>query len=276
MAQNTAKVYAPAALEVFGLNSITQPYCTAKYDWTGAKTVVVTTNSTVALSDYSRSGLARFGTPAELDNTQDELTITKDRAFTYTIDRRGREEAALTNDAGASLARQIRLQVVPEIDKYRIATIAGAAPVGNVKKAVLDKTNVYASFLELQGVLDDALVPQTGRVCWAVPAALNLLKQDPAFIKASELAQDMLIRGQLGEVDGVAIVKAPTSYLPTNDAFVAYHPDVVAAPIDLADYRTHMDPPGISGWLVEGRVVYDCFVFDALVNGIAVHQNVAA
>ena len=28
----------------------------------------------------------------------------------------------------------------------------------------------------------------------------------------------------------------------------------------LQDYRIHSDPPGISGSLVEGRVVYDAFV----------------
>ena len=30
----------------------------------------------------------------------------------------------------------------------------------------------------------------------------------------------------------------------------------------LEDYRVHADPPGISGSLVEGRIVYDAFVLD--------------
>ena len=32
------------------------------------------------------------------------------------------------------------------------------------------------------------------------------------------------------------------------------------APRQLEEYKTHDNPPGISGWLVEGRVIYDCFV----------------
>ena len=35
---------------------------------------------------------------------------------------------------------------------------------------------------------------------------------------------------------------------------------VVFSPLKLQDYRIHSDPPGISGSLVEGRVVYDAFV----------------
>ena len=30
----------------------------------------------------------------------------------------------------------------------------------------------------------------------------------------------------------------------------------------LEDYKVHTDPPGISGSLVEGRIVYDAFVLD--------------
>ena len=38
------------------------------------------------------------------------------------------------------------------------------------------------------------------------------------------------------------------------------HPCATVAPLKLQDYRIHADPPGISGSLVEGRVVYDAFV----------------
>ena len=34
------------------------------------------------------------------------------------------------------------------------------------------------------------------------------------------------------------------------------------APTKLESYKAHEDPPGISGSLVEGRIVYDAFVLD--------------
>ena len=32
--------------------------------------------------------------------------------------------------------------------------------------------------------------------------------------------------------------------------------------VKLEDYKIHRDPPGISGSLVEGRIVYDAFVLE--------------
>ena len=40
------------------------------------------------------------------------------------------------------------------------------------------------------------------------------------------------------------------------------HPCATVAPVKLESYKTHQDPPGISGSLVEGRIVYDAFVLD--------------
>jgi hypothetical protein len=38
-------------------------------------------------------------------------------------------------------------------------------------------------------------------------------------------------------------------------------------------YEPGANPPGINGWLVEGRVVYDAFVLDSKKNGIYVHAE---
>ena len=45
------------------------------------------------------------------------------------------------------------------------------------------------------------------------------------------------------------------------------------SPVKLAEYKTHIDPPGINGTLVEGRIYYDAFVLTNKANGIVVHKN---
>jgi hypothetical protein len=40
------------------------------------------------------------------------------------------------------------------------------------------------------------------------------------------------------------------------------HPIATVAPEQLKDYRIHDNPPGVNGWLVEGRHIYDCFVLN--------------
>ena len=44
--------------------------------------------------------------------------------------------------------------------------------------------------------------------------------------------------------------------------FLIAHPSATVAPTKLESYKTHLDPPGISGQLVEGRIVYDAFVLE--------------
>ena len=77
----------------------------------------------------------------------------------------------------------------------------------------------------------------------------KLLKQDESFIKASDLAQNMLVKGQVGMVDGIPIIVVPASYMPAKTAFIITNPIACCAPVKLADYKIHDNPPGTAGWL---------------------------
>lgn len=88
-------------------------------------------------------------------------------------------------------------------------------------------------------------------------------------------SREIRIRGLVGEVDGVLIIKAPASYFPKNTNFVITNPVVMPAPIKLTEYKIHDDAPGISGSLVEGRIRYDAFVLDQKKDAIGVCQNPA-
>lgn len=76
----------------------------------------------------------------------------------------------------------------------------------------------------------------------------------------TEVGEDMRLRGVVSNLDGAAVQKVPASRLPSKFGFMLCHPCATVAPLKLQDYRIHSDPPGISGSLVEGRVVYDAFV----------------
>ena len=41
----------------------------------------------------------------------------------------------------------------------------------------------------------------------------------------------------------------------------------------LEEYKTHDNPPGINGKLIEGRVLYDCFVFETKKGAICKHMK---
>ena len=275
MAVNLASKYSKKVDERFSLLSVTENIGLNKdYDWNGVKTVTVYNIDTVAMGNYNRSGTSRYGNPAELGDTKTEYSLSKDRSFTFTIDRGNYTEQLMVKEAGKALARQIKEVVVPEIDIYRLnAWATAAATNSHVETQAITNGNAYSYFLNAQEALDEDKVPQTGRICYVTPKFYNLLKQDDSFIKAGDLSQKMLINGQVGEVDGVRIIKIPSSYLPSNTAFLLIWPKCSVSPKKLEDYKTHDNPPGINGWLVEGRVIYDAFVLNAKKDAIFVHKT---
>ena len=231
---------------------------------------------TVALNDYSMTGTSRYGTPAELQDTVQEMTVAKDRSFTFTIDKGNKQDSLNVRDAGKALARETDEVIVPEKDKYVFDKMIKAA-VGNsatnTTPAAITKTNAYEAFLDGQAWLDNHSVPTAGRVAAVSASYYKFLKLSDEFVKNSDLGQKITIKGQVGEVDGVKIVKVPDSYLTTGCPFFIAHPSTTVSVDKLQDYKIHDNPPGINGNLVEGRVRYHAFVLDAKKDGIYAYQS---
>ena len=78
----------------------------------------------------------------------------------------------------------------------------------------------------------------------------------------TEVGNDMRLKGVISNLDGNTVIKIPSVRLPKNFGFLLSHLSATVAPTKLADYKIHQDPPGISGALVEGRIVYDAFVLE--------------
>lgn len=173
-------------------------------------------------------------------------------------------------DAGAALQRQIDEVIIPEVDAYRLSVIATGA--GNSVTGTITSSNAYSSFLDVQELLDDAKAPAGGRICYCGSAFYKLIKQDESFTKRGDMATQIAINGAVGEIDGVPVVKVPSSYLPTGVNFIITNAACTPGPEKLASYVIHEDPPGISGWLVEGRIRYDAFVLSQKASAIGVHK----
>lgn len=247
------------------------------YDFTGVKTVNVYSIPTVDMVDYAREGSNRYGTPSELGNSVQELTVTKDRAWTFTIDKGNKTQSQMVMDAGKAVSRQLAEKVIPEYDKHVFHKLAAAACAkdGHSATTAPSKTNAYELLLNAQQVLGDACAPDAGRVCLCSYKFANFLKQDPSFMKYGDASQNMLIKGVMGEVDGTKIVKVPASRLPEGCSFILTHPIACCAPKQLSEYKIHTDPVGVSGWVCEGRIMYDAFVLNNKADAIFYHGTTA-
>lgn len=275
MAMNYAEKYSAQVDERFKLGALTTGLVNQNYDWLGVETVKVFSIPTVGLNDYSLTGTSRYGTPSELGNEVQEMKITQDKSFTFTIDRKSHDDAMMTMEAGRALRRQIDEVVIPAVDEYRLAKIVAGAAEGNTVTQTITKSNAYEEFLKVQEILDNKKVPNGGRVVVVTPAYLNMIKLDETFTKKGDMATQIALNGIVGEIDGVPAIKVPTSYLPANVDFVITNSLVTPAPVKLQEYKIHTDAPGISGWLVEGRVRFDAFVLNEKKAAIGVHTSAA-
>ena len=273
MPSNLASKYAPKVDERFASESFTENIGFNKdYNWDGVATLTVYDIPTVALGDYTKSGTSRYGELADLEDTKTDYTISRDRAFTYGIDEGdSRSQLDIKKKEGRSLAREIREVVTPEIDKYRLKKMHNMAIETSQKVTAsgLAANNAYSKFLDCNAFLDEAEVPQTGRIAFVSPTMYNYLKQDSAFIKYGDLSQKMLLKGQVGEVDGVKIIKIPSNYFQTGTECIIIHPKCMATPMKLKDYVTHINPMGYNGTVVEGRIMYDAFILKSKKKAIA-------
>lgn len=266
MAIDLVTKYLPYVDEIFTKESKKSLLTNQDFDWTGAHTVKVYKVNTSNMNDYGRSGPAsgnwsRYGAVGSLDATTEEMTLKKDRSFTFAIDKLDEDETAGQLAAASALARQQRQVIIPEVDSYTYGVMAVGA--GTKPAAVtLTAENIYSEIIKAGNVLDNAEVPETDRQLVVTPDVFQLMKKCKDIVMETDVGNDLRLRGVIANLDGANVIKVPAARLPKDFGFMLVHPSATVAPTKLEDYKIHKDPPGISGSLVEGRICYDAFVLD--------------
>ena len=266
MAVTLAEKFLPYVDEQFKAESKKSLLTNQDFNWTGAHTVKIYKISTAAMTDYGRTGptgtnWSRYGAVAGLDAATEELTLSRDRSFTFAIDAMDADETGQTLTAASALARQPREVVVPGIRGYlfrKMRTGAGPKPAA----AELTAANIYGEILKAGAALDAAEVPETGRQLLVTPETLLLMKQSTDIVLETDIGADLRLKGVISNLDGANVIRVPASRVPEGFGFLLAHPSATVAPVKLESYNTHQNPPGINGQLVEGRVVYDAFVLE--------------
>lgn len=277
MATDLTTKYLPYVDEQFSTESKKSLLTNQDFDWTGAHTVKVYKVSTASMNDYSRNdatGKNRFGTPKDLEGTTEEMTLKKDRSFTFVIDKLDSDETQGALASASALARQNREVVIPEVDTYTYGVMCDGA--GTKPTAItLTPENIYDEITKATETLDNAEVPETNRVLVVTPSVYRIMKKCKDITMETDIGNDLRLKGVIANLDGALVMRIPSVRLPEDFGFMLAHPCATVAPTKLEDYRTHQDPPGISGELVEGRIVYDAFVLDNKKNAIYYQQNKA-
>ena len=266
MAIDLVEKFLPYVVEQFSTESKKSLLTNTDFSWNGAHTIKVYKITTAAMNDYGRKGPAegnwsRYGAVADLDATTEEFTLTRDRSFTFAIDKLDTDETAQQLAAASALARQNREVCIPEIDGHTFGVMCANAGNKPAAKA-LTATNIYTEILAASEALDNAEAPEAGRVLVVTPTVYALMKKCKDIVMETDVGNDLRLKGVIATLDGMNVQKIPANRLPAVFGFMVCHPVATVAPVKLEDFTVHQNPPGISGSLVEGRVCYDAFVLD--------------
>lgn len=276
MAINLVTKFQPYVDEAFTAGSKASMLTNKDFDWSGAHTIKIHKVNTVPMSDYDRTGTgenaSRYGALGKVENTIEEMTLTKDRSFTFVIDTLDNDETDGVLSAAAALGRQQREVIIPEVDTYVYSVMTANAGT-KVTGVTLTSNNLYDEIIQATETMDNNDVPDTGRILTVTPATYRLLKKCPDLDIDCDITAEQKAKGVVGMIDGMDVVKLPAKRLPAKFGFMIAHPVATVAPTKLEEYRTHDNPPGISGKLVEGRIVYDAFVLDNKKMAIYYEEN---
>ena len=255
----------------FAHGSYTDNFVNKDYDFDGVQTINVYTPTTVATSNYNRSATGdRFGGNNELQDTVATYTLANDKCFKITIDRGNYLQGALAKKAGQVLRAEMDEQVIPEIDADRIATGAAAATANSQAVTYTSANGAYKAVLDAQAFLDEDKAPTADRVIFVTPAFYNLIKKDiTTGVYANGYNDKLVPRGFVGELDGMAVVKVPTSYFPTKTYAVLWQKKALLGANQIKKTDIIEDSELVDGAVLTGRFIYDAFALEAKKKSIA-------
>ena len=261
---NLATKYSGKIDQGFTNDSFTERWTNTDYDFDGVKTVKVYTLKSQALTDYDRTSTGdRYGGNAEMEDTVATYSLNNDKAFKIAIDKGNEKQSVTARNAGKALKTEIREQVTPAFDKNVFAKVAAA---GAESAITIGSAGAYDAIMDAGVALDEESVPVDGRVLFVTSAIYKEVKKEITTTINAELVG----KGYVGELDGVPVVKVPSSYFPEGVGAFLWHKSAVLGAKQLAEARVRTDNEFVSGSLLLGRYIFDAFVLEAKAKGVAV------
>ena len=266
-AANLASKYEKQFAAAFKPTSFFEGRVNTSYTFDGANSIVVYSPKTTALTDYNRTGSNRYGDPSEMDRGAQTLTLTEDKGFTKTLDRGNYTDSMMAISAANWMTEQLKGVVTPTIEKHAMAQFVKNG-VRETATETLTAKNITVNLMKLFEYQVDHFVPEDGKYLYITGKTATLVKTSPEFVGIDSLGEKAIGKGQIGMFNGAPVIVLPTSYMPEGCHAMLARKDAILMPKKIASFRTHDNPPGIDGWLMEGRVYYGGFVLEAKKDGV--------
>ena len=278
-AQALAQAY-PYVLHFAALRSTEND---SRYKWTGAKTIEIPSLSTTGRVDADRDsiGVAK----RNYENAWEPKTLGNHRQWATLVHPMDIDE---TNHA-ASIQNITRTfneeQKFPEMDAYLVSKVyadwTGFGKTGDT--TALTEANILGVFDNWMAAMDEANVPQSGRILYITPGNRKMLK-NAADLARTIMNGDENVRRIIKALDDAQIESVPSALMKTIYDFtegwkpgvgakqinmMLVHPSAVITPEKYAFAQLDAPSAGSNGKYVYFEESYDdTFVLEKRVDAI--------
>lgn len=260
--------------------------------WLDAKTIKL---PVITLSGYKTHTRTVGFNAGNLSNTWETKTLSFDRDVEFFIDAMDVDETNLVASVANIQTVFESEQAIPETDAYRFSKlyIDFVAKGGTVNTTALTTANFLDWFDTAMEGMDDAGVPEEGRILYLTPAMFKVAKNAQGLTRMMSVngSADSAVNRKIWDLDDVELVKVPSARFKSaynfSDGFtpatgakqincIAVHPNSVVARERYSYIK--MFGPGTDsrtgdGYIYQNRKYGDLFVLDQRLAGIAINAE---
>jgi hypothetical protein len=287
-----AEAFLPLLDEVYKKASVTSVLdaLPKRMRFVNANTVQVYQTSMNGLADYNRNDGFVAG---DIEGSWVPYTLTQDRGRSFSVDAMDDEET-IRMAFGTLVNEFMRLHVVPEVDAYTMAKIAGAEGIQSASADITETTNIAKAIDEADAALSDEEVPTEGRILFMSENAYNIFAGGIARnIQNGEGA----LNNAITSYNGKRIIRVPQSrfntaitmqtsgaggFAPASGGyainFMLIHPSAVEKIVKHAKPRIFSPDTNqkADAWKFDYRIYHDTFVMENKTKGVYLHRAAKA
>lgn len=181
-----------------------------------AQTIKIPSVSTSGRKDGSRDEITGFS--RNVDNDWETKTLSRHREWDTLLHPQDVNQSNMVLSIQNATKVFNETQKFPEMDAYCISKIHSDAVEAGVEddNTVLTVENVLATFDKYMETMDEARVPQTGRILYVTPKVKTLIKNAKDIVKTINVSGGATaLNRNISRIDEVEIISVPSELMKT-------------------------------------------------------------
>ena len=223
-------------------------------------TVHVRTFGSVTINDYTRDMVIQFET---LTDPMSDLVIDQQKYFAFKVDDLDKAQSDINILEG--YAREAAIAIRDVVDTRLLshyADVHADNDIGTSGSPIsLSVSNIYQYIVELGEKLDNSDCPVDGRNLVIPPSIKTLLLQSSQFVRATNLGDNVVQNGKIGNVAGFDVhVSTNVPTVSTNKPILGFTKDFISFASQVEKIE-HVRPTNMFADAVKGLYLYGSKVF---------------